>query len=100
MWLLPTSHRLALRASTSTVVDLGADSTIEIPVREWTLITFTFENKTTADTVQSDQRTFVFSVYRNAELDISIGYSDLVLSNANDLSMFGDPSHSGEYVIW
>lgn len=106
-WFLPTTNRLAIRASTIYNPDLGADCTIELPLNEWILLSFSFENTTSTKTTKTvsgeDMLTitygYIISIYVNGKLDIALTYTDLVLGNTGDLQMFKDPSHIGPRIL-
>jgi hypothetical protein len=90
-WLLPTSNRLAIRATTADSPDLGADTTLSLPLSRWTHVCFVFDNST----LLSDGGGFKIVTYVDGQLDISIGYSVGVLANNFSLSLFKDISHDG-----
>jgi hypothetical protein len=43
-WLLPDVMKMALRVTSPRDINLGADSTVDLPVRTWTHVVFTFQN--------------------------------------------------------
>ena len=111
VWLLPDRNRFTIRVSTSSTPDLGeghdhilvgscittnvlcthetgAETTLDIPLHEWTFLTFVF---------QKDSGTLISSssVYVNGLLDVRIQYGEAVSVNSGPLQFFKDVSHSG-----
>lgn len=101
-WLIPTSNRLAIRATTAEKPDLGADSTLSIPLNQWTHVCFVFDNRTRA----ANGGGFKIVAYINGQLDISLAYSTEVIPNNSSFQMFKDVSHDGprsfvaDLVVW
>lgn len=101
-WLLPTSSRLAIRASTAASPDLGTDTTLSLPLDQWVHLCLVFDNRTRA----SGTSAFSAVVYVDGQLDISVGYSDEVVPNNSSLKLFKDVSFDGprsfvaDLVVW
>lgn len=100
-WLLPTANRLAVRATTADTPDLGADSTLTLPLNQWAHVCVVFDNRSSASAGG-----YKVVVYVDGQLDISIGYSTEVIPNNGSLQFFKDVSHDGprslvaDLVLW
>ena len=68
--------------------ETGAETTLDIPLHEWTFLTFVFQNN--SGTLISSS-----SVYVNGLLDVRIQYGEAVSVNSGPLQFFKDVSHSG-----
>eukprot|EP01037_Dinobryon_pediforme_P013308 gene13308-13420_t len=88
VWLLPHSNRLTLRVSTRDNVDLGAETTIELPLHEWSFLTFVFRNESSSER----NATLIYSatVFVNGVLDVLVQY------NEQDLSLWDAPLSDGD----
>lgn len=85
-WLLPGSRYVALRASTVREEDVGATSSVQLPVREWVHLAFVFDNST---------EEFTYKFFVNGKLDVALHYQHTVLANDSSLHILKDPTHSG-----
>jgi len=100
-WLLPSTSRIAIRASTPSNPDLGSDTVLDIPTRKWVHLTFVMRNSTT-----EKPGAYAVSVYQNGVLDVALTYTDIVIPNSFPLRLFCDPSHAGprgfaaDVVVW
>jgi hypothetical protein len=103
-WLIPTSNRLAIRSTTADTPDLGADTTLSIPLNQWAHVCFVFDNRTQPANGAGGEYKIV--TYIDGQLDISIGYSTEVIPNNSSFQMFKDVSHDGprsfvaDLVVW
>lgn len=68
----------------------GAETTLDIPLHDWTFLTFVFQNN-------SGTLSCSTSVYVNGVLDVRIQYNEPVAVNSGPLQFFKDVSHSGLY---
>jgi hypothetical protein len=73
IWLLPDSNRMTIRASTLLDNDVGAESTIDIPLNEWTHLTFTFENLSRLANTGSGYL-YEITTYINTTRDVSLKF--------------------------
>lgn len=71
----------------------GAESTVEIPLNQWTHITMVFSNLTAGT---STNHYYTAAVYINGQLDISLKFSTPVIGNDGAVHLFKDISHSGK----
>jgi hypothetical protein len=103
-WLIPTSNRLAIRSTTADTPDLGADSTLSIPLNQWSHVCIVFDNRT--QVANGAGGGYKIVTYIDGQLDISIGYSTEVIPNNSSFQMFKDVSHDGprslvaDLVVW
>lgn len=114
-WLLPMSSRLAMRASTASDMDLGADTLLDIPVGKWVHMAFVFHNQSSSSTrtrsshpnttsaldeeVPVQRAPFIMSVYQNGHMDVSLTYPDNAIANEHPLHFFRDMSHAGPTIV-
>lgn len=86
-WLCPNSNRIALRVTSDTNPDIGADSMASLGANTWNHVAFSFKNNTDG---------FSASIFINGTLDISVDFNHgHVLSNTGPLHIGRDPSNQG-----
>eukprot|EP00903_Cladosiphon_okamuranus_P018769 g17268.t2 len=87
-WLCPDSNRIALRVTSETNPDIGANSIASLGVNTWNHVAFSFTNNTNGS--------FSANIYINGTLDISVDFNEQhVLSNTGPLHIGRDPSNKG-----
>ena len=91
VWLLPTCNRLALRVTTVDSPDLGADTTLSIPLNQWSHVCIVFDNQTRSEAGGG----YTITVYIDGQLDVSLRYSTEVIPNNSSLQLFKDVSFDG-----
>eukprot|EP00903_Cladosiphon_okamuranus_P018770 g17268.t3 len=90
-WLCPDSNRIALRVTSETNPDIGANSIASLGVNTWNHVAFSFTNNTNGS--------FSANIYINGTLDISVDFNEQhVLSNTGPLHIGRDPSNKGPRI--
>ncbi|CAN0479666.1 unnamed protein product, partial [Ectocarpus sp. 8 AP-2014] len=92
-WLCPHSNRIALRVTSDTNPDIGADSVASLNAGTWNHVVFTFENTTSGE--------FSSSIFINGTLDISVQFDGTtVLGNDGPLHIGRDTSNLGPRWVY
>ncbi|CAM9786004.1 unnamed protein product, partial [Ectocarpus sp. 4 AP-2014] len=87
-WLCPHSNRIALRVTSDTNPDIGADSVVSLNAGTWNHVVFTFDNTTSGE--------FSSTIFVNGTLDISVQFDGTtVLGNDGYLQIGRDTSNLG-----
>lgn len=87
-WLRPYSNRIALRVTSTTDPDIGADSIAALDARVWHHLAFSFENDTDNE--------FSATLFVNGLVDISVAFRNIdVVGNDGPLYIGRDPSLRG-----
>lgn len=86
-WLCPNSNRIALRVTSETHPDVGADSIASLGTNTWNHVAFSFTN--------NSDGSFSACIFINGTLDISMEFNEHVLSNTGPLHIGRDPSNQG-----
>ncbi|CAM9350301.1 unnamed protein product [Ectocarpus fasciculatus] len=87
-WLCPHSNRIALRVTSDTNPDIGADSVASLNAGTWSHVVFTFDHTTSGE--------FSSAIYINGTLDISVQFNGTtVLGNDGPLHIGRDTSNLG-----
>jgi hypothetical protein len=92
-WFAPSDMRLALRVSSPTDANLGAESLNVLPVRKWMHVAFVFQNDTTTD------GTSQLSYYINGQLDVTLYFNQAIVANDGPLRIGRDTWERGTRML-
>ena len=76
VWMLPYTNKLAIRVTTASSLDVGHDTTREIPHNQWTMLTFTFYNHTAVTQPPPAPLASSMHVYTDSGADSTLHNSD------------------------
>ncbi|RHY55294.1 hypothetical protein DYB38_005911 [Aphanomyces astaci] len=98
-WLQPHDRRLILRVSTPDNMDVGMTTTSELPLHEWVLLSFTFDNTSAVSLNGSkDDRnktfSYVYAINGKVDTEMNVHHS-VVLPNSGGLYVGGNPWMDG-----
>lgn len=82
----------------------GSESTVDIPLNQWTHLALVFTNTTltAAPAIESSllpSYHYSAAVYVNGKLDVSLKFGTPVVGNEGAVHLFRDISHSGIAVL-
>ena len=76
VWMLPHTNKLAIRVTTASSLDVGHDTTREIPHNQWTMLTFTFHNHTAVTQPPPSPLASSMHVHNDSNDDFTLHNSD------------------------